>query len=87
MAYCTSQQQAEAPKEWFEQALAYAISELHGAAAALSPAWPGIGPAAGYTVADYLIQHASRAGRYTLVPASTWDAILRYVADTARASR
>ena len=43
--YCTSQQQAEAPENWFEQALAYATSKLHGAAAALSPAggWHGPG--------------------------------------------
>ena len=42
--YCTSQQQAEAPDNWFEQALAYATGKLHGAAAALSPAAAGHGP-------------------------------------------
>ena len=39
--YCTSQQQAEAPEDWFEQALAYA-TKLHGAvprSAPLEPAW------------------------------------------------
>ena len=35
--YCTSQQQAEAPDNWFEQALAYATGKLHGAVAALAP--------------------------------------------------
>ena len=40
--YCTSQQQAEAPDDWFEQALAYATGKLHGAAAALSPAGAGM---------------------------------------------
>ena len=35
--YCTSAQQAEAPDDWFEQALAYATAKLHGAAAALAP--------------------------------------------------
>ena len=43
--YCTSQQQAEAPDNWFEQALAYATDKLHGAAAALSPAGSRHGPA------------------------------------------
>ena len=62
--YCTSQQQAEAPENWFEQALAYATGKLHGAAAALSPAGAGMGQVAGYTAADYLIQHASRERRY-----------------------
>ena len=38
--YCTSQQQAEAPDDWFEQALAYATGKLHGAAAALAPPEP-----------------------------------------------
>jgi len=46
--YCTSQQQAEAPGDWFEQALAYAKGKLHGAAAALSPAGVGMGRVAGY---------------------------------------
>ena len=74
--YCTSQQQAEAPQNWFEQALAYATDKLHGAVAALSPAGAGMGQVAGYTVADYLIQHASRERRYAPVPVSTWDAVL-----------
>jgi hypothetical protein len=85
--YCTSQQQAEAPDNWFEQALAYATGKLHGAAAALSPAGAGMGRLAGYAAADYLIQHATRERRYARVPASTWDAILSYIrepADTAR---
>ena len=85
--YCTSQQQAEAPDNWFEQALAYATGKLHGAAAALSPAGAGMGQIAGYTVADYLIQHASRERRYVRVPASTWDAILSHIRDPADAAR
>ena len=85
--YCTSAQQAEAPANWFEQALAYATEKLHGAAAALSPAGPDMGQVAGYTVADYLIQHASRERRDARVPASTWDAVLSYVDDPADAAR
>ena len=85
--YCTSQQQAEAPENWFEQALAYATGKLHGAAAALSPAGAGMGQVAGYTAADYLIQHASRERRYARVPASTWDAVLSHIRDPADAAR
>ena len=85
--YCTSQQQAEAPENWFEQALAYATGKLHGAAAALSPAGAGMGQLAGYTVADYLIQHASRERRYARLPASTWDSVLSYIRDPADATR
>ena len=79
--YCTSQQQAEAPGNWLEQALAYATEKLHGATAALSLAGVGMGQVAGYTVADYLIQHASRERRTARVPASTWDAALRHIRD------
>jgi hypothetical protein len=79
--YCTSQQQAEAPDDWFEQALAYATTKLHGAAAALSPAGAGMGQIIGYAVADYLLQHASRERRDARVPASTWDAALEHIRD------
>jgi Domain of unknown function (DUF4062) len=85
--YCTSAQQAEAPGNWFEQALAYATAKLHGAAAALTPAGTGMGQIAGYTVADYLIQHASRERRHVRVPASTWDALLSYIRDPADDAR
>ena len=86
--YCTSQQQAEALDNWFEQALAYATEKLHGAVAALSPAGAGImGQVSGYIVADYLVQHASRERRYSRVPASTWDALVHHIGDPADAAR
>jgi len=85
--YCTSAQQAEAPANWFEQALAYATEKLHGAAAALSPAAAGMGQVAGYTAADYLIQHASRERHSARVPASTWDALVSHVRDPTDANR
>ena len=81
--YCTSEQQAEAQENWFEQAMAYATAKLHGAVAALSLAGAGMGRVAGYTVADYLIQYAGRERRSARVPASTWDAVLSYVRDPA----
>jgi hypothetical protein len=85
--YCTSQQQAEAPGNWFGQALAYATEKLNGAAAALSPAAAGMGQVVGHTVADYLIQHASRERRCVRVPASTWDAVLSHIRDSADIAR
>ena len=87
VGYCTSQQQAEAPDNWFEQALAYATGKLHGAAAALSPAGAGMGRVAGYIVADYLIQHASRERHLAHVPARTWDAALAHISDPADTTR
>ena len=85
--YCTSQQQADAPETWFEQALAYATRRLHGAAAALSPVGVGMGRVVGYMVADYLIEHSSRDRRSARVPASTWDAALSHISDPADAAR
>ena len=85
--YCTSQQQAAAPENWFEQALVYATGTLHGAAAALSPVGVGMGQVAGYTVADYLIQQADRERRSARVPASTWDAVLSHICDPADTAR
>jgi hypothetical protein len=85
--YCTSQQRARAPRNWFGQALAYATEELHGAAAALKPTAAGMGQIAGYTVADYLIQYASGECGYEPVPASTWDAIVSHIRDPADAAR
>ena len=88
VGYCTSQQQAEAPENWFEQALAYATTKLNGAAAALSPAGTGImGQVAGYIVADYLVQHASRERHCARIPASTWDAALAHICDPADTAR
>ena len=85
--YCTSAQQAEAPDNWFEQALTYATAKLHGAAACLAPAGTGMGQIAGYTVADYLIQHARRGRCYAPVPISTWDAFTSHISDSADAVR
>ena len=79
--YCTSQQQAQAPKNWFKQALTYATRNLHGDVAALRPAGASMGRVAGYIAADYLIQHASRERRYERIPASTWDASLSHIRD------
>jgi hypothetical protein len=85
--YCTSQQRAEAPEDWFEQALAYATGKLYAAAAALSPVGGDMGQVAGYTTSDYLLQLATWRRRSARIPASTWDALLSHVRDPADAAR
>jgi hypothetical protein len=85
--YCTPRQQAEAPDNWFGQAMVYATAKLHGAAAALAPAGAGMGQTNGYTVADYLLQYASKVRRSTRPPASTWDAMLSHICDAADVGR
>jgi thioredoxin-like negative regulator of GroEL len=85
--YCSGRQQAEAPGNWFEQALAYATEKLYGAAAALAPTGTGMGQVTGYIVADYLVQHTTRERRTVRVSASTWDAIVSHIRDPADAAR
>ena len=46
-----------------------------------------MGQVAGYTAADYLIQHATRERRNVRVPASAWDALLSHIRDPADAAR
>jgi predicted ester cyclase len=75
-AYLTDAQQATAPADWLDQALAYATAPVRrGAAAALTPAAAGMGRTAGYTTADYLHQHAHRARRTTPIPGLLWQAL------------
>jgi hypothetical protein len=85
--YCTGSQQATAPADWFDQALDYATRTLYGAAAALVPAASGMGQTAGYTVADYLLQHVTDARRMTRVPASVWNALREHITDAADSAR
>ena len=73
--YCTSQQQAVAPHNWFEQAVAYATHELLGAARALAPVGAGMRQTAGYLAADYLTQNVHAERIHQLGPASLWDAL------------
>lgn len=86
--YCTDQQRAEAPASWFEQGLAYTTRKLHGAAAALTPVGgTEMGQTVGYTVADYLLQHAIRVRAAERVPTSAWDAMLAHLGDPDDALR
>ncbi|MFI7602001.1 tetratricopeptide repeat protein [Actinoplanes sp. NPDC049681] len=75
-AYLTSAQQATAPPDWFEQALGYATTRLHGATACLVPVAAGMGRTAGYVAADYLYQHARRTRRTVAVPDAVWDVLV-----------
>ncbi len=73
--YLTPTQVATAPPHWLDQALAYATTELRGAAATLTPVGTTIGEITGYTVADYLYQHSRRIRRCTPLPDAAWQAL------------
>lgn len=85
-AYLTPIQQATAPSDWLEQALAYATKPVHGASGCLNPAPAGMGSIAGWTAADYLHQHAQRSRRTTPLPDAVWQALAEHhhPDDTAR---
>ena len=86
--YLTDRQRAEAPTSWFPAALAYGTGHGKGTTAPLLP-HPGatLGETNGYTVSDYLLQHASRERRSARVPASTWDAALSHIRDPGDTAR
>jgi tetratricopeptide (TPR) repeat protein len=74
--YLSSSEQARAPKDWMETALAYATMEIEGAASALMPVSAGMGIVSGYRAADFLLQHAHRYRRTERLPDSALDAVL-----------
>ncbi|MGI5175864.1 hypothetical protein ACQEVZ_05975 [Dactylosporangium sp. CA-152071] len=77
-AYLTAAQQATAPADWLDRALAYATGTVHGAAACLTPVPAGMGAVAGYLPADYLHQHAQRTRRTAALPDLVWNALLTH---------
>jgi TPR repeat protein len=80
--YLTERQFATAPADWFTSAVRYATAELRGAASALIPlASPTMGTPAGYTVADYLLQHGEAVRSTAASPQSLWDSAVTHVTD------
>ncbi|GAA4729529.1 tetratricopeptide repeat protein [Phytohabitans rumicis] len=79
--YLTAAQQAKAPKNWFEEAMAYASTELHGAVSALVPVGAGMGVVAGYTVADYLLQDGVDRRRRDIPPQTAWASYRTYLCE------
>ncbi|MFI5898342.1 hypothetical protein ACIA5D_50535 [Actinoplanes sp. NPDC051513] len=79
--YLTSAQQATSPGDWLAQAIDYAATPLHGAAACLAPVAARMGETAGWVTADYLHQHALQLRRTTVVPDSVWCALAACVDD------
>ncbi|MFD0686011.1 hypothetical protein [Actinomadura fibrosa] len=74
--YCSRVERAQAPVNWFEEALDYVTQPLAGAAAALAPTGDGMtmGAITGYQLADYLDQHARTTRADQIPPDSFWTA-------------
>ncbi|MFD0690833.1 hypothetical protein [Actinomadura fibrosa] len=79
--YCSLDERAQAPSDWFEAALAYATQRLNGAIAALTPVAGGttMGTVAGYRLADYLLEHLLPDRRRYCPPATFWEACLTHL--------
>ncbi|MFI9328333.1 hypothetical protein ACIGZJ_12415 [Kitasatospora sp. NPDC052868] len=84
--YLTKDQRAEAPADWFADALAYARTKVKGVVAALGEVANdhGMGARPGVCqLADYLDHYGRAARRSCFPPASFWEAV-RHHAGTAR---
>ncbi len=59
LAYLSASERAQAPRDWFRQALTYATTPVQGCVAALTPVTTAAetGRVDGYHVADFLVQH------------------------------
>lgn len=80
--YLTWDQQAEAPADWLERAVAYATRKVRGAASALVPDSGGVmGQVRGYRAADYLLQRGFRTRRAAVLPDSAWRALVIHATD------
>ncbi|EFC83288.1 TIR domain-containing protein [Parafrankia sp. EUN1f] len=77
-AYLKPTELALASPDWFEQAVQYATAQVRRAAAALAPVGERIGHTAGYIVADYLYQYASRLRRSETLSDAAWQTIATY---------
>lgn len=79
---------ATAPAAWFADALTYATTPLKGATAALLPVpGPAVGSIAGYTVADYLLQHGAAVRRTVTVPDHIWQCLLAHAREPGDLTR
>jgi hypothetical protein len=83
-AYCSGRERAEAGPGWFDEALAYGTAALHGVVSALMPVAKddgSMGAAAGYWVADYLLQQTATERAEERIPDEMWEACLAHITD------
>lgn len=75
-AYLDPSDRAGAPADWFATGLRQATRTVRGIAALTGHRdAPGVGPADGYLLHDYLYQYAWSARRGILIPAVMWEAL------------
>src|SRR5260221_7468343 len=74
--------------DWFPTGLGHATGQVRGIAALIGHRDPpGVGPADGYVLHDYLDQYSRTARRGVLIPAAVWDALTAYASNPADRTR
>jgi len=87
-AYLDPRDRAGAPADWFGAGLADAAEEVYGIAALTARRdQPGVGPADGYVLHDYLDQYGRLTRLTRLVPATVWDTLIAYAFSIADRTR
>ncbi len=87
-AYVDPSDRAGAPERWFDAGLRDATRAIRGIAALTEQRQePGMGPADGYVLHDYLDQYGRLTRRQELIPAEVWDALIADVRDPADRAR
>ncbi len=88
-AYLEGAARIDPPEDWVDRGLRHGSRDpQHGVTAlAARREQPGPGPAEGYELHDYLVQHAQKTRHGDAVPAATWEALLAHVDDHEDAFR
>ncbi len=87
-AYLDPPDRVGTPGDWFTTGLGHATGEVRGIAALTGHRdRPGVGPADGYVLHDYLDQYSRTARRGVLIPAAVWDALTAYASNPADRTR
>lgn len=82
VGYLTIRQIADAPSNWWRDALNYATEVQHGATSALVPVGDGtMSTVVGYETEDFLLQHGRRTRREVCPPTSFWEALTENISD------
>jgi TPR repeat protein len=82
--YLDPADRVDSPADWLGAGLADATEKVHGIAALTGRRdQPGVGPADGWVLHDYLDQYARTARRGLLIPAEVWDALIVHTASAA----
>jgi hypothetical protein len=78
----------DVPDGWFGIGMASATAEVNGIAALTARRErPGVGPAYGYALHDYLYQYARAARRGILAPATVWNALAAHTTNLVDRTR